>query len=175
MAQQQQHNTSTPHTQPALPVVSAAPHPRTPRLCCVLLQASWDDVAERMTELGFERGWGATAARIREQFRLLLDILQVKVDALRTRGLGDLRMNVKYVCSLRSPELAACFCEQAEVDIFGMLRCTAQHRADVLSCGTSSAGGTSHLQCLVVQAGVCLMGLAAACFWLSVLPRASGA
>lgn len=37
----------------------------------------WDDVAERMTELGFERGWGATAARIREQFRLLLDILQV--------------------------------------------------------------------------------------------------
>jgi hypothetical protein len=37
----------------------------------------WDDVAERMTELGFERGWGATAARIREQFRLLLDVLQV--------------------------------------------------------------------------------------------------
>jgi hypothetical protein len=37
----------------------------------------WDDVAERLTELGFERGWGATAARIREQFRLLLDILQV--------------------------------------------------------------------------------------------------
>lgn len=34
-------------------------------------------MADRMSELGFERGWGATAARIREQFRLLLDILQV--------------------------------------------------------------------------------------------------
>lgn len=45
-------------------------------LCAV--QAMWDDVAERMTELGFERGWGATAARIREQFRLLLDVLQVR-------------------------------------------------------------------------------------------------
>jgi hypothetical protein len=44
---------------------------------CSSLQAMWDDVAERMTELGFERGWGATAARIREQFRLLLDVLQV--------------------------------------------------------------------------------------------------
>lgn len=43
------------------------------------VQAMWDDVADRMTELGFERGWGATAARIREQFRRLLDILQVRM------------------------------------------------------------------------------------------------
>jgi hypothetical protein len=47
------------------------------------LQAMWDDVAERLTELGFERGWGATAARIREQFRLLLDILQVSSSRCR--------------------------------------------------------------------------------------------
>lgn len=59
-----------------LPLLNpSAPPPRV--TFQTLPQALWDDVADRMSELGFERGWGATAARIREQFRLLLDILQV--------------------------------------------------------------------------------------------------
>lgn len=50
-------------------------------MCCAVLpcQASWDDVSDRLTELGFEKGWGKDVALIREQFRQLLDILQVTV------------------------------------------------------------------------------------------------
>lgn len=60
-------------------------------------EASWDDVAERMTELGFERGWGATAARIREQFRLLLDILQAPDAECLERFLGRLPLVMNVV------------------------------------------------------------------------------
>jgi hypothetical protein len=45
-------------------------------LRCVL-QAPWEDFADRMAELGFEKGWGRDVSLVREQFRQLLDILQV--------------------------------------------------------------------------------------------------
>lgn len=45
----------------------------------VCVQAPWDDVSERLCELGFERGWGRNAVLVREQFRQLLDILQVQL------------------------------------------------------------------------------------------------
>lgn len=60
-------------------------------------EAMWDDVAERMTELGFERGWGATAARIREQFRLLLDVLQAPDADCLERFLGRLPLVMNVV------------------------------------------------------------------------------
>jgi hypothetical protein len=63
-------------------------------------QASWEDVSDRMTELGFERGWGATAARIRQQFRVLLEILQVRGANLRM-GTGPDR----HACTLHASEL----------------------------------------------------------------------
>jgi hypothetical protein len=62
-----------PPPPPPHPPTPPPPHPPHPGP-----QASWEDLSDRMTELGFERGWGATAARIREQFRVLLEILQVR-------------------------------------------------------------------------------------------------
>jgi sucrose synthase len=38
--------------------------------------AEWDDVSDRMQELGFEMGWGRTAARMRDTLHLLSDILE---------------------------------------------------------------------------------------------------
>jgi hypothetical protein len=45
--------------------------------CALCLQAPWEDFADRMAELGFEKGWGRDVSLVREQFRQLLDILQV--------------------------------------------------------------------------------------------------
>jgi sucrose synthase len=38
--------------------------------------AAWSDVGHTLQELGFEPGWGDTAARIRDTMHLLLDILE---------------------------------------------------------------------------------------------------
>lgn len=46
-------------------------------------QAPWDDISGRLSELGFERGWGRNVALVREQFRQLLDILQVRMQGWR--------------------------------------------------------------------------------------------
>jgi hypothetical protein len=54
-----------------MPATSAPAH------AALLDQVMWDDVSERMQELGFERGWGRDVGLMREQFRQLLDILQV--------------------------------------------------------------------------------------------------
>jgi sucrose synthase len=39
--------------------------------------ATWDDVRDRMQELGFEAGWGSTVSRMLDRFGLLSDILEV--------------------------------------------------------------------------------------------------
>jgi hypothetical protein len=38
----------------------------------------WTDFAPRLYDMGFERGWGKDAKTVREQVKLLLDILQVR-------------------------------------------------------------------------------------------------
>lgn len=59
-------------------------------------EAPWDEVAPRLLELGFERGWGKNVELTREQFKLLLDILQAPdADGLeRFLGRLPLVMNV---------------------------------------------------------------------------------
>jgi hypothetical protein len=49
--------------------------------CDDCLQAPWEDFADRLGELGFEKGWGRDGSLVREQFRQLLDILQVREPA----------------------------------------------------------------------------------------------
>lgn len=44
----------------------------------LLSQITWDEVSPRLLELGFETGWGKDVQTIREQFKLLLDIMQVR-------------------------------------------------------------------------------------------------
>lgn len=39
-------------------------------------EMTWDEVAPRLHDLGFESGWGKDVGLVRESFRLLLDILQ---------------------------------------------------------------------------------------------------
>jgi hypothetical protein len=57
---------------------------QTSTCCCTAYllahppQAPWEDFADRLTELGFEKGWGRDGCLVREQFRQLLDILQVR-------------------------------------------------------------------------------------------------
>lgn len=38
--------------------------------------AEWDAVGHKLQELGFERGWGGTVARMQDSFSLLMDILE---------------------------------------------------------------------------------------------------
>ncbi|WIA12982.1 hypothetical protein OEZ85_006594 [Tetradesmus obliquus] len=59
-------------------------------------EAPWEDFGGRLSELGFEKGWGRDVALVREQFRQLLDILQAPdADGLeRFLGRLPLVMNV---------------------------------------------------------------------------------
>jgi len=51
-------------------------------------QVPYDEVAEQMQRLGFERGWGDTVGRARETLRLLADILQApEAQTLQVRAL----------------------------------------------------------------------------------------
>lgn len=60
-------------------VFTAHRPPPTAHSCCLCKtqQAPWEDFGGRLSELGFEKGWGRDVALVREQFRQLLDILQV--------------------------------------------------------------------------------------------------
>ena len=42
----------------------------------IAAETPWDDVSSELRSLGFEAGWGADVAYIRETMRLLLDILE---------------------------------------------------------------------------------------------------
>ena len=55
------------------------------------------DFAARMYDIGFERGWGKDAKTVREQVKLLLDILQAPdADSLQT-FLGNLPLIMNVV------------------------------------------------------------------------------
>jgi sucrose synthase len=54
--------------------------------------AEWDAVESRLDELGFEPGWGRTAAQMRDTFDLLSDILEAPDPATLERFLGRIPM-----------------------------------------------------------------------------------
>lgn len=54
--------------------------------------AGWDDVAQRMQELGFEPGWGRTVARMRDTLSLLSEILEAPEPSVLEQFLGRIPM-----------------------------------------------------------------------------------
>ncbi len=54
--------------------------------------ADWDAVGSRLGQLGFEPGWGRTAAQMRDTFDLLSDILEAPDPAILERFLGRIPM-----------------------------------------------------------------------------------
>ncbi len=52
----------------------------------------WESLAQEMRAIGFEPGWGNTAARVRDSMRLLLDILEAPSPAALEHFLGRVPM-----------------------------------------------------------------------------------
>jgi sucrose synthase len=60
-------------------------------------EVTWDEVSPRLLELGFEKGWGKNVETIREQFKLLLDIMQAPDADSLERFLGRLPLVMNVV------------------------------------------------------------------------------
>ncbi len=57
--------------------------------------ATWQDIADKMQEMGFEPGWGRTVARVNDTINLLIDILEAPDSKNLEQFLARIPMNFK--------------------------------------------------------------------------------